>query len=94
MITLKTNALHSEEETSKSARDTSNRLPDNHRGTIVVAGIWLAFYLFAAIHHFLSGGAGPDVAKLSDTEARFDCKACDKQIRPHFKAARMVTTAN
>jgi hypothetical protein len=28
----------------------------DHRGTIVVAGVWLAFYVIAAIHHFISIG--------------------------------------
>lgn len=31
-------------------------LPYNHRGTVVVAGGWLAFYVIAAIHHFISVG--------------------------------------
>ena len=28
----------------------------NHGGTVVVAGAWLAFYVFAAIHDFLASG--------------------------------------
>ena len=28
----------------------------DHGGTIVVAGAWLAFYVFAAIHDFLASG--------------------------------------
>ena len=28
----------------------------NHGGTIVVAGAWLAFYVFAAIHDFIASG--------------------------------------
>ena len=28
----------------------------DHGGTIVVAGAWLAFYAFAAIHDFLASG--------------------------------------
>jgi hypothetical protein len=30
--------------------------PHNHRGTVVVASVWLAFYVIAAIHHFISVG--------------------------------------
>jgi hypothetical protein len=30
--------------------------PYNHRGTVVVASVWLAFYVIAAIHHFISVG--------------------------------------
>jgi hypothetical protein len=30
--------------------------PYNHRGTVVVASAWLAFYVFAAIHHFIAFG--------------------------------------
>jgi hypothetical protein len=30
--------------------------PYNHRGTIVVASAWLAFYVILAIHHFMSSG--------------------------------------
>lgn len=38
-----------------------NRSPDdpapyNHRGTVVVAGAWLAFYIAAAIHPFIGAG--------------------------------------
>ena len=95
MITPEISALHSQKETSEPARDKSaDRLPYNHRAIIVVASIWLAFYLFAALHHFLSGGAGPHVAQLSNTEARFVCKTCDKHVRPNFKAAKMETAAN
>ena len=82
---------HSHEEKSKSARDMASRLP---RGTMVVASIWLAFYLFAAIHQFLSNGSGTDVAQLTNTEARFVCKTCDKHVRPNFKAAKMEAAAN
>jgi hypothetical protein len=28
----------------------------NHRGTVVVAIAWLAFYVIAAIHHFIASG--------------------------------------
>jgi hypothetical protein len=28
--------------------------PYDHRGVVVVASAWLAFYLLAAIHHFVS----------------------------------------
>ena len=28
----------------------------DHGGTIVVAGAWLAFYVFAAIHDFMASG--------------------------------------
>ena len=28
----------------------------NHGGTVVVAGAWLAFYVFAAIHDFMASG--------------------------------------
>jgi hypothetical protein len=28
----------------------------DHGGTIVVAGAWLAFYVFAAIHDFFASG--------------------------------------
>ena len=28
----------------------------NHRGTVVVASAWLAFYVFAAIHDFMAFG--------------------------------------
>ena len=31
---------------------SANRPPYNHQGTIVVAGVWLAFYLIVAIHQF------------------------------------------
>jgi hypothetical protein len=30
--------------------------PYNHRGTVVVASAWLAFYVIAAIHHFIASG--------------------------------------
>ena len=30
--------------------------PYNHRGTVVVASAWLAFYVIAAIHHFIVSG--------------------------------------
>ena len=30
--------------------------PYDHRGTIIVAGAWLAFYVITAIHHFMSSG--------------------------------------
>jgi hypothetical protein len=30
--------------------------PYNHRGTIVVATIWFAFYVIVAIHHLISTG--------------------------------------
>jgi len=30
--------------------------PCDHRGTIIVAGAWLAFYVITAIHHFISSG--------------------------------------
>jgi hypothetical protein len=30
--------------------------PYNHRGIIVVASAWLAFYVILAIHHFISTG--------------------------------------
>jgi hypothetical protein len=82
---------HSHRETSKSAGELANRLP---QGTIVVASVWLAFYLFAAIHQFLSSGSGTGVAQLTNTEARFVCKTCDKHVRPSFKAATTKTAAN
>ena len=31
-------------------------LPYNHRGTVVVASAWLAFYVIAAIHDFIASG--------------------------------------
>lgn len=38
-------------------RTGQDRIPPyDHRGTIIVAGVWLAFYLITAIHHFISGG--------------------------------------
>ena len=30
--------------------------PYNHRGTVVVASVWLAFYVIAAIHEFIASG--------------------------------------
>ncbi len=30
--------------------------PYNHRGTVVVASAWLAFYIIAAIHHLIAAG--------------------------------------
>jgi hypothetical protein len=30
--------------------------PYNHRGTVVVASAWLAFYVIAAIHPFIASG--------------------------------------
>jgi hypothetical protein len=30
--------------------------PYNHRGTMVVATIWFAFYVIVAIHHLISTG--------------------------------------
>jgi hypothetical protein len=30
--------------------------PYNYGGTVVVASAWLAFYLIAAIHHFMASG--------------------------------------
>ncbi len=30
--------------------------PYNHSGTVVVASAWLAFYVIAAIHHFIASG--------------------------------------
>jgi hypothetical protein len=30
--------------------------PYNHRGTVVLASAWLAFYAIAAIHHFIASG--------------------------------------
>jgi hypothetical protein len=30
--------------------------PYNHRGIIVVASVWLAFYVILTIHHFMSSG--------------------------------------
>ncbi len=30
--------------------------PYNHRGTVVVASAWLAFFVIAAIHHFIASG--------------------------------------
>jgi hypothetical protein len=30
--------------------------PYNHRGTVVVASVWLAFYVIAALHNFLASG--------------------------------------
>jgi hypothetical protein len=30
--------------------------PYNHGGTVVVASAWLAFYVIAAIHHFVASG--------------------------------------
>jgi len=30
--------------------------PYNHRGIIVAASAWLAFYVILAIHHFISSG--------------------------------------
>ena len=30
--------------------------PYNHRGTVVVASAWLAFYVIAAIHGFMTSG--------------------------------------
>lgn len=31
-------------------------VPYDHRGTIVVGSAWLAFYVIAAVHHFISSG--------------------------------------
>ena len=36
-----------------SGRGQDRIPPDDHRGTIIVAGAWLAFYLIMAIHHFI-----------------------------------------
>jgi hypothetical protein len=56
MIDSEITAVHPEK-TSEPVRDMSaNRLPYDHRGIVVVASIWLAFYLLAGIHHFWSGG--------------------------------------
>ena len=30
--------------------------PYNHGGTVVLASAWLAFYVFAAINHFIASG--------------------------------------
>jgi hypothetical protein len=30
--------------------------PYNHRGTVVLASAWLAFYVFAVLHHFIASG--------------------------------------
>jgi hypothetical protein len=30
--------------------------PYNHRGAVVLASAWLAFYVFAALHHFIASG--------------------------------------
>jgi hypothetical protein len=30
--------------------------PYDHSGTVVVASAWLAFYVIAAIHHFMASG--------------------------------------
>jgi hypothetical protein len=38
-------------------RTGQNRIPSyDHRGTVIVAGAWLAFYLITAIHQFISSG--------------------------------------
>ena len=44
----------SESEKTEIGRD--GLPPYNHRGTIVVASVWLAFYVIAAIRHFISIG--------------------------------------
>ena len=30
--------------------------PYNYRGAVVMASAWLAFYVFAALHHFIAAG--------------------------------------
>lgn len=38
-------------------RTGQDRIPPyDHRGTIIVASAWLAFYVITAIHHFISSG--------------------------------------
>jgi hypothetical protein len=37
-------------------RSRDGSAPYNHRGTVVVAGAWLAFYIAAAIHPFIATG--------------------------------------
>jgi hypothetical protein len=38
---------------STTPRTGQDRIPPYDRGTIIVAGAWLAFYLIMAIHHFI-----------------------------------------
>jgi hypothetical protein len=42
----------SEFEKTKIGRNALS--PYNHRGTVVVASAWLAFYVIAAIHHLIA----------------------------------------
>jgi hypothetical protein len=44
----------SESDKREIVRDASP--PYNHRGTVVVASVWLAFYVIAAIHEFIASG--------------------------------------
>lgn len=39
-----------------SSSKIANLLPYNQQGAMAVAGVWLTFYLIAAVHYFISSG--------------------------------------
>src|SRR4051794_8383547 len=77
---------HSHDEKLKSARDIASGQP---RGTMVVASLWLAFYLFAATNQLLFNEAGQTSRSLPiqerGTSARLATSTCGRISKPRWR---------